>query len=455
MVGTTTYAVNVPVAYTNAATGPYWPMVNGRFVVPETAPQSNLAFTVHGASVVKGYLISSDDEFSVDGNTVYTVNDVNVVKSTNQATLSGAVPNQTLVSGGSTYALNSTTSQVTTQPSGLDYNTATQQFTVSYNGLSVLYTVGASSVTDNRHPVNTFPTTVSGSQLTFTDTVTNVTYTFDDSGNNPITAAFVYNNNFFVDVISGITYYIDVPDNRVEALSYVPETTQYAFVPADGNTYLIHYSDVGVVFPVISGPNVNVGVATVGSDTFSLFVDQVDPTSGATGINVNANAFEINGNLYTITGTPTGSDYSACQVVGDAVAPKKFLTANTFQLTDATITYALQLGANNLPTAVIANFPVKPSRDIIGVNDDVYIITYNTVSTGSLLGQGQASIAISGSAFTLTNPFDSTKAKFIFDDLDIYDAGSVVGQFTAYLSPTFFIGSATYTLDPVKPDRHG
>ena len=32
---TTTYTVNVPVAYTNAA-GPYWPMVNGRFIVPQS-----------------------------------------------------------------------------------------------------------------------------------------------------------------------------------------------------------------------------------------------------------------------------------------------------------------------------------------------------------------------------------------------------------------------------------
>ena len=425
-------------------------MVNGRFIVPETAPQSSLTYTVRGANVVKGYLINNDDEFSADGNTVYTVNDVNVVKSTNQATLSGTEPNQTLTAGALTYALNTTTSQATIQPAGLDYNTTTQQFTASYNGLSVTYTVGAASVTDNRHPANTFPATITGSQLTFTDTVSDVSFTFNNAGDNPITVAFVYTNDFFVDVINGATYYIDVPDNRVEALSYLPETTQYAFVPADGNTYLIHYNDVSVVFPIIAGANVNVGVATVGSDTFSIFVDQVDPTSGGAGINVNTNSFEINGNLYTITGTPNGADYTPCSIVGDAIPPKKFLTANTFQLTDPTITYTLQLAPNNQPSSIVATFPVKPSRDLINVNDDVYIITYNTVSTGSLLGQGQASIAITNSGFTLTNPFDTTKAKFIFDDLDIYDAGSVVGQFTAYLSPTFFIGAATYTLDPVN-----
>ena len=287
-------------------------------------------------------------------------------------------------------------------------------------------------------------------QLTFTDTVSAVTFTFDSSGNNQITAGFTYTNHFFVDVIGGITYYIDEADNRVEAISYPPETTQYAFVPADGKTYLIHYSNVGVNFPVISGPNVNVGVATVGSETFTVNVDQVTPTSGGAGISINQNSFEINGNLYTITGTPVGADYSSCQVVGDAMAPRNFVSPNTFRLSDPTVTYALQLDASNLPLAITATFTVRPSRDLIVVNDNVYIITYNTVSTGSLRGQGQSSIAIANSSFTLTNPFDTTKAKFTFADLNIYDAASVVGQFTVYPVPTFFIGSATYTLDPVN-----
>ena len=63
---------------------------------------------------------------------------------------------------------------------------------------------------------------------------------------------------------------MDETDNTVEAISYLPETTQYAFVPADGNTYLIHYNNVSVVFPVVSGAQVNVGVATVGSDVFTV-----------------------------------------------------------------------------------------------------------------------------------------------------------------------------------------
>ena len=447
--GTTTYSIDVPVAYQNAA-GPYWQMINGRFIVPQAAPKSNVAYTVKSNTVTKGYVISGDDQFSVDGNVVYTVNAVNVVRATNQATISGAVNNQTLVFGGSTYTIDAATGVASIQPAGVTYNTGTKQFTVPYVGLSVTYTVGATSVTDNRRPANTFPAVVAAPQVTFTDTVSGVTFTFNDSGNNPVTAEFVYTNQFFIDVIAGVTFYIDQAGPSVEAISYVPETAQYAFVPADGNTYLIHYNNVSVAFPVISGSNVNAGIATVGSDTFTVNVDEVVPVSGAPAILINLNSFEINGNLYTITGAPTGANYSACQVVGDAIAPKPFLSANTFQLTDPTVTYTLQLDAGNLPTAVLASFPVRPSRDLITVNDDVYIITYNTVSTGSLLGQGQGSIAITNSGFTLGNPFDSTKAKFVFADLNIFDAASVVGQFTVNTVPSFFMGSATYTLDTVN-----
>ena len=445
--GSTTYTVNVPVAYINAATGPIWPMVNGRFIVPETAPISNTAYTVQGGSVTKGYVLSADDQFSADGNVIYTVNDVNVVKATNQVTLSGTAPNQTLVAGSITYTLNSTSSQASFEPSGIGYNTTTKQFAVSYNGVSVAYTVESSAVTDSRNPTNSFPPTVSGSQVSFIDTLTGVQFSFDSSGNNPVTAGFVYSNDFLVDVINGITYYVDASANKVEALSYLPETTQYAFTAANGTTYLIHYSNVNVVFPVIAGPNVNVGVATVGSDTFTVDVDEVQPSGGGSPIPVNVNSFEINGNLYTITGTPVGANYSSCQVVGAAMAPKNFLSANTFKLGDPNVVYTLQLDVNNLPVAAVAEFAVLPSRDLIDINDDVYILTYNTVSTGTLQGQGQAAIAITNSTFTLSNPFDTTKAKFIFDDLNIYDAGSVVGQFTVYLAPTFFIGSTTYTLN--------
>jgi hypothetical protein len=438
--GPATYAINVPIAYENIA-GPHWPMINGRFIVPNADPISSIAYTVQGGSVTKGYVVSVDDQFSVDGDVVYTVNAVNVVKATNETTLTGASPVQTLTAGPLTYTLDETTSQARVQPAGLDFDSATEQFTA---------TVSATTATDDRHPSNTFPVTAAGPQRTFTDSSGGVTFSFDSSGDNPITAAFVYTNFFFIDALTGVTYYIDQADSLVEAVSYLPETTQYAFTPDDGNTYLIHYNDVRVVFPVISGANVNAGIATVGANRFTVDIDHIDPVGGGGAIPINQNSFEINGNLFTIAGVPVGADYSACTVVGDNVPPRPFTSASTFTLTDPAVVYTVQLDAANLPASIAATFPIRPSRNLITVNDDVYIITYHTVSTGSLLGQGQAAIAINGSSFTLTNRFDTTKAKFIFANLNIFNAASVVGQFTAYLAPTFFIGGTTYTLDPVR-----
>ena len=444
----TTYAINNPVAYINAS-GPYFPIVNGQFIIPNSLPVSNIAYTIKDGGVSKGYVISNDDQFSIDGNVVYTINDVNIVKATNQVELSGEEPNQTLVAGSSSYALDTTLSLASTCLDSLIYDSDAGQFTVSYNGINVTYTVLSKTVLDDRHPMNRFPSSVVAGMQTFKDTITNVTFTFDPCENSSIKVDFVYTNNFFVDAMDGITYFIDVPDMRVEAISYIPETTQYGFSP-DGNTYLIHYNNVSVVFPVISGPNVNVGVSTIGSDTFSVHVDEVDSTDGGAGIRTNYNSFEINGNMYTIVGNPEGSNYSCCHVVGHKMKPATISSSNTFSLTDPTVRYRLQLDSMNLPKAILATFVVKPSRDLITVNDDVYIITYNSISTGTLLGQGQASIPINSSRFTLTNSSDSTVSKFIFADLNIYDSASVIGQFPVYSAPTFDIGSETYTLNPVN-----
>jgi hypothetical protein len=448
VVGAVTYTINVPVAFA-AAAGPYLPLVNGRFVVPTTTGASAAVYTVKGATVTRGYALSADDQFSVDGNVVYTINAVNVVRASDQVTLAGAEPAQTLTDGGTTYALDATTSLATTQPAGLAFDSAAHTFAVGYPGGAVTYTVGTNTVTDNRHPATTFVATTAGSTLTFDDTVAGATFSFDPSGDNPISVAFPYVNRFFVDAITEVTYYIDVPDTKATAVSYLPETTSYAFVAADGRTYLIDYSDVTVVFPVVAGRGVNVGVATVGDDEFDVHVAEVAPTGGGSAIPVNRDSFELNGNLYSIVGTPNGADYSSCQVVGAGLVPKAISAQSTFTLTDPSVSYTLQLDADDLPETIVATFAVRPSRNLLNVNDSVYLLTYNSTTTGSLLGQGLASIPITGSGFTLSNPFDSTKAKFVFADLDIYDAASVVGQFTAYLSPTFVIGGMTYAFDPV------
>jgi hypothetical protein len=447
---TTTYNINVSVAYTNSAKGPYWPIVNGRFIVPNTAPISNIVYTIRGGNVTKGYAINQDDQFSVDGNVVYTVDAVNVVKATNKATLTGTAPNQTLTAGSLEYTLNSSTSVATIDLSDPSFALAAQQFTVSYSGGTlVTYNIGNGVVTDSRQPTNTFIYHSSHQLIVFKDSISNITFSIDRRFNH-ITAEFVYVSGFFTDPIAGLTYYVDGPDAKVEGISYLPETTQYAFVAGNGQTYLIHYSDVGVVFPVISGEHVNVGVATVGSAKLSIHADSVDSSKGGTSITTNKNSIEINGNLYSIYGTAKGSDYSNCMVVGHKIAPKQFTSKNTFTLTDPSVTYTLQLDANNLPIAVQADFVIKPSQDFFVVNDNVYIITYNSTTSGSLLGQGQSSLAISNSSFTLSNNFDSTQAKFIFADLNIYDAASVVGQFSVYTNPTFVIGTTTYTIDTVN-----
>jgi hypothetical protein len=459
---TATVTVNVPVAYQNAA-GPFWPIVAGRFIVPQAAPLSNVAYRVvvdkkGNGKAVKGYVVSEDDQFSVDGKVVYTVNAVNVAKASNQAQLTGAAPSQTVTFAfqGETlsYAVDANAGTATRVLSGVSYNTSTTQFAVTYPDGMVTYTVAGNSVSDSRGTTPPFPATSAGARLSFTDTVSGVSFSFDSSGNNPVSAIFAYESQFFVDAIDGITFYIDLADNRVEALLYLPEVTRYAFTPADGNTYLIHYNDVRVVFPVIAGLNVNAGVATVGSDIFTIQIDEVDPVASDASlppVKVNPDSFEINGELYTITPGAVGNNYSACTVVGAGKGPFPITFtaagANTFQLSDPTVTYTISLDGNDLPQTITADFPVLPSRDLISVGDEIFLITYGGDTIGKLRGQGQAAIPIVNSGFTLANPFDTTTARFIFADANIYDAGSVVGQFTVNQIPTFTIDATTFTLD--------
>ncbi len=451
--GTTTYTIALSVAYANA-TGPYWPVVGGLFIVPRAAPLSNLAFRVTldktgKGQAIKGYVVSEDDAFSPDGNVVYAVNAVNAAKATNQAHLAGQTVTLTYLGQVLTYTLAATTATI--QPAGLAYNNATKQFAVGYPSGTVTYTVGATTVTDDRASPTAFPAVIAGTQVSFTDSIAGASFSFDSSGANPISVSFPYRSQFFIDALTGITFYVDTADNRVEALLALPETTRYAFTPADGKTYLIHYNAVQVSFPVISGANVNAGVATVGSDTFTVEIDEVDPVAtGAAPTPVNLDSFEINGELYTITPGAVGANYGACSVVGAGKGPFPFTGPNTFKLSDPAITYTLHLDVNNLPLTITASFPVLPSRDLISVGDEIFLISYATTTTGSIRGQGQAAIPITNSAFTLGNPFDSTTAKFIFTDANIFNAASVVGQFAVNQIPTFMIGGTTFTLDTVN-----
>ena len=77
---------------------------------------------------------------------VYTINAVNVVKATNQATLAGAEPTQTLTAGTLTYTLDTAKKQASIQPSGVTYNTGTQKLTVNANCIRARITGSSSGI---------------------------------------------------------------------------------------------------------------------------------------------------------------------------------------------------------------------------------------------------------------------------------------------------------------------
>ena len=443
--GAAAYTLSTSVAFETAA-GPYWPITHGRFTVPRTAGESDLVYTLAGPGAVRGYAVSADDQFSVDGTTVYTVNAVNVVRTTTTPTLTTSGATQTLTDGTNVYTLDAAAKTASIPYPGLAYDSGAHQLAVSYRGIAVTYTLTGTSVTDNRAPQNSFTATIADPTATFTDSVTHVSFSFG-TGGGPVTVTFPYSNDFFLDALSGTTYYVDQPDSKVNAQSYLPEITRYGFVAGDEVTYLIHYNDVSVVFPVVAGEHVNAGVTTIGADEFTVHVDEVVPLGGGAALATSPNSFEINGAEYSIAGTPAGGDYSSCHVVGGGGAPRPFTGPATFVLSDPTVTYTLHLDASGEPAAITADFTVRPSQDLIVVADDVYVIGYATTTTGTLLGQGISAIPIVDSKFTLTNRLDATKGQFIFADLDIFDAASVVGQFTVYSAPSFVINSMRYTFD--------
>ncbi|KAK7883584.1 hypothetical protein LTR67_011082 [Exophiala xenobiotica] len=190
-------------------------------------------------------------------------------------------------------------------PSGLMYDSANAQFTVSYNGVNVTYSVRSFVVLDDRPVRGAYEATTEGSQATFVDDSSSVSFTFDKSGNNQISVEFAYTNHFFTDVLTGTTYYIDDDQS----------------VPG----HLLSTRDHPVTFPVISGAKVNAGVATVGSDRFSVMVDAVNPEDGRLGALVNNNSFEINGNLYTITGNPKGRTIRRAELLATVSRPRILL----------------------------------------------------------------------------------------------------------------------------------
>ena len=433
--------MNVPVAYRNPPPGRTGPWSTGASSCPRRDPVSNVVYTVKGGKVTKGYVISGDDEFSADGNVVYTVNAVNVVKATNQATLAGPAPARRSRQGPTRTRSTTTTSLATTQPPGSPTTPPTKQFTVTYNGTARdLHRRAAPTVTDNRHP-----TTPSRPHLRYGGHLHGHRQRASPSAsthsaNNPITAGFPYANHFFVDAITGHHllhrhhreprrgHLLPAGDHAVRLCprrrQHLPDPLQrrQRRLPGDRRRagqcrrrdrrlgHLHHPDRPG-----------DTGRGRRGHQGEpQLLRDQRQP--------LHHHRHAGRGRLLGLPGRRRRH-----------VAPMPFTSANTFKLTDPAITYTLQLDDNNLPTAVLATFPVRPSRDLISVDDDIYIITYNTVSTGSLLGQGQAR-SPSATPLHAHQSLRRHEGEVHLRRPQHLRRGSVVGQFTVYPAPTFFLG---------------
>ena len=216
------------------------------------------------------------------------------------------------------------------------------------------------------------------------------TFTFDSSGNNPVTAEFVYTNHFFIDAITGVTYYIDEADNRVEAISYLPETTQYAFTAGRRQDL----SD-----PLQRRPRRLPG--DLGRERQRRHRHRRRghlhrrrrrgrsgprrrPRFRSTAIRSRSTATSTRSPARRPARTTRPARSSATRSAPHALHVGRTRSSSPTRASPTRCTSTPRICRPRSR----ATFPVKPSRDLITVNDDVYIITYNTVSTGSLLGPG-------------------------------------------------------------------
>ena len=93
-----------------------------------------------------------------------------------------------------------------------------------YNGVAVTYTVGATTVTDSRHPTNSFPATMAGLTADVHRHVErrhlHLRQTAATTRSPPSSPT---RTSFFVDVINGVTYYIDqTAENRSRRFPIFP-----------------------------------------------------------------------------------------------------------------------------------------------------------------------------------------------------------------------------------------
>ena len=167
-----------------------------------TPTRFDVAYTVSGGSVIKGYVISADDEFSVDGNVVYTVNAVNVVRATNQATSLAPSRIRRSRPAGFLCARHR-------RPTKRAFNRPASRTTPDRSSSRGDDQRHAGHLHRRRHDGDRRPQTAEhvrrhrlGRSSRSPIRRRGVTFTFDSSGNNPVTAAFSYTNHFFVDAIA-------------------------------------------------------------------------------------------------------------------------------------------------------------------------------------------------------------------------------------------------------------
>ena len=151
------------------------------------------------------------------------------------------------------------------------------------------------------------------------------------SGNNQMSVGFPYTNQFFVDVVNGL-YLLRRRDDQEGHRHLVRPRDHAVRLHGRGRKHVPHpLQRRRRRLPGCLGCQRDRRAWRRSARTPSASTStRSQPESGAPGIPMNVNSFQVNGNLYTITGTPAGSNYSACQVVGDAITPKNFTSANTF-----------------------------------------------------------------------------------------------------------------------------
>ena len=341
-------------------------MVNGRFIVPGAAPVSNLAYTVRGRQRHQG--LRHLGRRRVLRRRQHRLHRQRGQRRQGRPTRprcagDGPEPDADRRRGSPTALDARTPARRRSSPRASTTTRGTQQFTVSYNGAprhlhawrrrpsptTARRRTRSRSTVRHRSDVHGHASAASRSR-------------FDTGGNNPVDARVPLHERFLHRRDRRARRTTSTRrTTRSNAISYLPETTQYGVHRARTATRTSSTTTTcGVVFPVISGANVNAGVATVGADNFTVHIDEVDADrrrrrhpgqpelvrDQRQPVHDHRHA-DRRGLLVLLGGRRRG---------GAATVH----SANTFKLTDPTVTYTLHLDAANLPSSITRDVPGQP-----------------------------------------------------------------------------------------------